>query len=379
MAKITRVPLKNKGRFSYRVDYYDLNGKRRKERFKTHHAASIRLAEVVAGRETGELRAKAADVRFEDLVRKWRLAASPQFRKNTARQYDWILSAYLLPALGKRKLRTITLEVCEQLRADTHRLAAGGRSATDGRTTANRAVVLLKQIMTYAERHRYVAQNPARHVRSIPRPADDTQERVVLGPEELRKLFANAHGMYKPLLMCAALTGLRSGELLGLQWGDVDWSGKRVHVRRQMVRGEVATLKTPAASRSVPMPDQLVLALKTWKLACPKGDGDLVFPDRNGGPYKCSSQLLISGLHPALRRAGLPKITLHALRHGYASTLLAAGVGIKTVQTLMGHATVQMTLNVYAHALPGDDAGVTVALSGKVFGNFLGTSAEGKR
>lgn len=110
------------------------------------------------------------------------------------------------------------------------------------------------------------------------------------------------------------------------------------------------------------MSTQLVQELRKWKLACPKGELNLVFPATDGGPCRAPSEPLMFGLRPALRT-----VSLHALRHGYASLLISAGVGIKTVQTLMGHAPVQMTLDTYSHLLPGDDAAVAGTLADKVF------------
>jgi integrase len=129
------------------------------------------------------------------------------------------------------------------------------------------------------------------------------------------------------------------------------------------------------------MPSELVLELKKWRLACPKGEWDLVFPNKWGSAMQEPS-VYEQGLRPALRRAGLRAVTLHELRHGYGSILISAGMPIKSVSVSMGHANVMMTLSTYTHLMPGDDAALAATLSTKVFGapvrggKFLGTSDE---
>ncbi len=91
----------------------------------------------------------------------------------------------------------------------------------------------------------------------------------------------------------------------------------------------------------------LITALKQWKLRCPKGDHDLVFPHDKGGPLN-HGILLRSGFHPALRRAKLRHIRFHDLRHTFASLLIHANVHPKRIQTLMGHSTIRITMDVTA-------------------------------
>jgi integrase len=98
----------------------------------------------------------------------------------------------------------------------------------------------------------------------------------------------------------------------------------------------------------VELPDELVAALKRWRLRCPKGEHDLVCPNASGGPMQ-SSDLLRTGLHPAPRRAGIRQVRFHDLRHSFASNLLAAGVDVVTVSKALGHANVHITLVTYAH------------------------------
>ena len=180
--------------------------------------------------------------------------------------------------------------------------------------------------------------------------------------------------------MTAALTGLREGELLGLTWGDLDWSNPRVHVRQALVRGKLMEPKTPYALRSVPLPSQLIVELKRWQIACPPSELDLVFPNNAGHP-ESPTNLINRGLHPALRRAGLRKIRFHDLRHCYASLLIDAGEPLLVVSRLLGHSSIKITADTYGHLMPDIVEGIAQRLGDRIFadsdresGNFLGTS-----
>ncbi len=129
----------------------------------------------------------------------------------------------------------------------------------------------------------------------------------------MRQLLEHADERWRGLLHMTIATGLRQGELLGFQWGDIDWTSKQVHVRRQFSKGRFSGLKTRHSRRGVPLSDHVLAELKRWRLACPKGEHDLVFPHDSGGPLN-HGILLRSGFHPALRRAKLRHIRFHDLR-----------------------------------------------------------------
>jgi integrase len=365
MAKIVKRTIASGGT-RYVVDYYDLTGKRRKERHDRERDAKARLGEVLAQRRTGELRPRADDVRLRQLVADWRLEHWPRLRPNTHTVYGRMLDKYILPELGERKLRTLMYQDCERVRARAEEAA--------GRATGNLALTLLRMVLGYAEKHRLIAHNPARHVRARPAPREEQLakiERDVLSPAELRALFENANGKWRAFLMVVGLTGLRKAEALGLQWGDIDWASNTLRVRRQLQGRSFAQTKSAAAVRTVPMLPELVAVLKPWRLQSPKaaagsGTPDLVFATERGGPL--SPNAADAQLAAALRRAPLRHVSMHTLRHGYASMLISAGAGIKVVQRLMGHSSIQMTLQTYAHLLPEDSGNAARALSALVFG-----------
>ena len=144
-------------------------------------------------------------------------------------------------------------------------------------------------------------------------------------------------------------TGLRRGELLGLKWEDIDFLHGDLRVKRQIARidGEIveAPLKTKNAYRTLPLSEDMVHVLQSQKQKA--GNSPWVFPSPTGGPISPDSVLHM--LHRVLKRAGLPKVRFHDLRHTFATLALQNGVDVKTVSGMLGHFSAGFTLDTYAH------------------------------
>ena len=144
-------------------------------------------------------------------------------------------------------------------------------------------------------------------------------------------------------------TGLRRGELLGLKWEDINFEHGNLRGKRQIARinGEVmeAPLKTKNAYRTLPLADDTIQVLNQQRKKT--GSSPWVFPSPTGGPISPDSVLHM--LHRVLKRAGLPKVRFHDLRHTFATLALQNGVDIKTVSGMLGHFSAGFTLDTYAH------------------------------
>ncbi len=174
---------------------------------------------------------------------------------------------------------------------------------------------------------------------------------VILKPAEIRALFnASTTQREKVLFMTAVMTGAREGEILGLQWEDIDWLNSQLFVRRTFNHGEFMEPKSKTSRRKIDLAPELVHELKRWKLACPKGALDLVFPSEAGTPWD-NTNMVRRCFWRALRRAGLPRIRFHDLRHTYASLLIAQGEHPKYIQTQMGHSSINVTMDIYGHLM----------------------------
>jgi integrase len=136
--------------------------------------------------------------------------------------------------------------------------------------------------------------------------------------------------------------------------------------------GEFVAPKTVTSARRIDLTDALIAELREWRLACPIGADDLIFPNLDGKPL-CHSNLLQRGFYPALRRAGLRQIRFHDLRHTFASLLLANGEDVVRVSRLLGHSSPKITLDVYSHPLPTAHYGTAERLERVLNGNNLET------
>jgi integrase len=174
---------------------------------------------------------------------------------------------------------------------------------------------------------------------------------------------------YSALYVVAVTAGLRQGELLGLPWEDIDLEGDTLRVRRTLQpagfpKGAPARLtppKTKKSVRTVRLPRRAVEALLSHaelqeaERAASSGswrDRGFVFPNTSGGPTDYTN-LVPRHFKPLLKRAGLPNIRFHDLRHTCATLLLAKGVHPKIVSEMLGHSSVSITLDNYSHVIPG--------------------------
>jgi integrase len=152
---------------------------------------------------------------------------------------------------------------------------------------------------------------------------------------------------------------MRLGELLGLQWGDIDFNGRFIEVRRNLVAGRETTPKS-GKTRRVDMSNQLTETLRSLLIArkaeaLKKGWGkvpDWVFCNEDGRPLD-GDNLRHRVFYKILRKAGLRRVRFHDLRHTFASLLLQQNESPAYVKEQLGHASIQITVDVYGHLIPG--------------------------
>jgi integrase len=226
--------------------------------------------------------------------------------------------------------------------------------------TIGNALVPLREMLGHAVEWGYLSANPAQRVRR-PRAEPNHDGMQALDADQVRRLLASAASDARTLLLCAVTTGIRRGELLALKWGDVDWSGRRVWVRRSVgADGRFQQPKTRGSVRAVALTPTLASALRLHRMASSfKGQDDLIFPSELGTPLD-GRNMVRRYFEPALREAGLPRIRFHDLRHTFASLLIAQGEHPKLISEQLGHASVQITLDRYGHLMDqsyGDASG----------------------
>ena len=232
-------------------------------------------------------------------------------------------------------------------RGRVDRVEAKGQPKGLSAKTVRNIHQILSSALKLAQEQRLILSNPAEGC-ALPRV--EHQEMKTLTTVQLASFFREAResGVFE-LYYLELATGLRRGELLGLKWEDVDLERGDLRVRRQVSRinGEVveAPLKTKNAYRTLPLAEDAVSVLKEQRKKV--GNSPWVFPSPNGGPISPDSVLHM--LHRVLKRAGLPKVRFHDLRHTFATLALQNGVDVKTVSGMLGHFSAGFTLDTYAH------------------------------
>ena len=206
---------------------------------------------------------------------------------------------------------------------------------------------IISSALKLAVEQRLIARNPAD---GCALPKAERKEMQTLPVEQLTSFLREAKdsGVFA-LYYIDLTTGLRRGELLGLKWSDIDLEKGDLRVQRQIGRidGKIIEmpLKTKNAYRTLPLSADAINVLKIQK--CKVGNSEWVFPSPTGGPMSPDSVLHM--LHRVLKRAGLPKVRFHDLRHTFATLALQNGVDIKTVSGMLGHFSAGFTLDTYAH------------------------------
>jgi integrase len=182
-------------------------------------------------------------------------------------------------------------------------------------------------------------------------PADGIQKCVrFFNGEEARKIIMLASEPYRTMFAIAAMTGLRAGEVMGLQKGDLDFDRRLIHVERAAWYGRVQTVKSKASHAPVSMSEVLSAMLKeylaTWK---PNAEGFL-FLNRNGRPY-AANKVVEYGLWPVLDKLKIERAGMHAFRHCHASLLMDVGANPTVTKDQMRHSDARVTLGIYGHVI----------------------------
>jgi len=240
------------------------------------------------------------------------------------------------------------------------------------RATIHNMRNVISGVIELAIDDKIVDVNPTLKTGKYLRDAKGKRDAEFLTPEEGRLLLdaARKFPVFYPFFLTALRTGLRQGELIGLRWDDIDWNGKFLTVNRTIYRKE-AKIPKSGKSRKVDMSDQLLAVLHDHKrvltaaaLKAGKTLPEYVFTTRKQTLFDSTWVRDVFGR--CLKASGLRAIPFHALRHSFASALIANGAPLNYVKEQMGHSSIRITVDTYGHLVPGanreevnklDDAG----------------------
>lgn len=348
-----------------------LPGGRRKHLYgKSRREVADKLTRAAAMRDKG-MPLLDETVTVSAFLRQWLDdVVQPNARPRTLDSYRMHVRLHLEPAIGKIRLARLTP-------ADVQRMMNEKSAAGLQPATVNRIRATLRSALNHALRWGMVTRNAA--ALAIP-PRAIHYEIAPLTPDDARVMLqAAAADHHGPLYIVALTLGLRLGEVLGLAWDDIDFEAGTLSVRRTLTslqgKPQVGEPKSARSRRTLPMPavvvDQLIrrrglqqaerlLAGSRWRpraldFVTPGGVRqvavELVFTSSVGGPLDDS--MVRKRFYRLLDAAGLPHMRFHDLRHSCATFLLAQGTSPRVVMEIMGHSSIGLTMNTYAHVLPG--------------------------
>jgi integrase len=271
---------------------------------------------------------------LEEFVQRWfQTYVIPNNKLSEQRGKHQNLTGHILPWFGQMRLDAIQVHDIDRYKAS--RLARG----LSPKTVNNHLATLGKCLRTAQEWGEVVAVPRIRLLKVPPQSFD------FLSPDECRTLLGAAESdpTGYAMILVALRTGMRLGELRGLEWRNVDLDRRTIFVCQAIVRNECTSPKNNR-TRFIPMTAGLVEVLTRLRR-----QSKHVFADPDNGPI--SGDIAYTIIRRACHGAGLRRIGWHVLRHTFASHLAAAGVPIRVVQDLLGHSTITMTMR-YAHLAP---------------------------
>lgn len=290
-----------------------------------------------------------ADVWYSDY-------ASVHLKPSTRYSNNLLVRNSFLPFFGDVRLTAITT-------ADIQRYVAARNAEGKAPSTIKRALAVLKAMFNWAVEVGYLKQNPAEKCKA---PKAKLIEMDFLSPAEIRIFLDAVPNEWKPFFHTAIFTGMRTGEIIGLRWSDIDWHNHAIMVRRSVWNNEFQDPKSYDSARAIGMSPSLEKTLKDYREVARESEFDLVFCNEVGKPLDVNN-VRNRVFNKALAEAGLRRIRLHDLRHTFASLLIHQGENLKYVQQQLGHASITTTVNRYGHLMPDVRENASMKLDATVF------------
>ena len=287
------------------------------------------------------------------------VAATALHRKaSTHRFYGFNLKLHIIPTLKSQPIGSIARADCRKVLAECRKKKLRVGSLQGVQRT-------LSAVLSQAVEDGILPANPAFRMGRHLRKGDEPRREIhPLTREEAQKFLSSVERHqpdYYAFFLCALRTGMRLGELLAVQWGDVDFTNRFIEVQRNLVSGKLTTTKNTNCRR-VDMSAHLtetferrLVAAKAAALKAGKsGPIPWVFTNLEGEPLD-GDNLRARVFQPALTKAKLRQVRIHDLRHTFASLLIQQGESLAYVRDQLGHSSIQVTVDVYGHLVPGSN------------------------
>lgn len=336
---------------TYCARFVDRFGKRKSKRSKKLQEVRQWLADATYINEHSDIE-QATSMMVDSWFECWIDVKRKTVRPNTVRNYTERYYRNIQSVIGKKLLTEVKPIHCQRI--FTNMADEGYRTSTIYQTR-----IALFNMLEFAKDNEVILSNPCK--KSIKSDmGKPSQKKEALTIDVQKKFLEQATGQsYENQYRFILQTGLRTGELVGLKWNDVDFENRTVKIQRSMEYRHsvgvwrVGEPKSDSGYRTIPLTDEAVRILMAQKeknkkiKVIPMEWSEYIFLSRKGEPVKNSTY--DTALFKICEKAGINKFSMHVLRHTFATRCIEGGMRPKTLQKILGHSNIGITMNLYVH------------------------------
>ncbi|ACL69123.1 tyrosine-type recombinase/integrase [Halothermothrix orenii] len=301
-----------------------------------------------------------SEMKLIDWLHRWIEGRKSTLAYSTYRNYKVMINNHLADDIGETKLKDLKARQVQELLNDK---LEKGKVYGEGGLSPRTVKYIYSTLHTALEQAVKENMIPRNICKAVEVPKKQEEKKLHTWNKKQVNIFLKAARDYKYFILhyLALNTGMRRGELLGLQWKDIDMEKKRIEVKRQLARTDEGLIfkkvKTKSGNRTIPITDNVVRELKRHQIK--QGEkrlalgeaynkkADLVASNGIGNPI--DPRNLVRDFKDIIEETGLPEIRYHDLRHTFATLFLEAKGPIKTLQQILGHSSITVTIDTYSH------------------------------
>ena len=283
---------------------------------------------------------------FKEFTELWFKQKQVEWRTSYQQKVSIVIKNYLIPAFGNQVLSKIKKSDLLNFRASLAKVTHGKDQTSLKASRINQIMTPLRMILNDAA-ERYEFESPYKNINNL---KESKIEVTPFSLEEVHKILSTVREDFRPYYTIRFFTGMRTSEIDGLQWKNIDLQRREIHIREALVNGELGGTKTYGSDRTIQMSDRVYQAFLQQK-SLNNGKSDFVFCNRDGGPldYRLVNKRV---WHPILRFLGLKSRRAYQTRHTAATLWLSAGENPEWIARQLGHSTTEMLFRVYSRYIP---------------------------